>query len=74
MDSLLHDPSSHTLVDLNTDGALGDVPDTASLSVVVLVGHTLVDGAIGLDINDVANLEENKTSVFRTKGKQSNSK
>ena len=33
--------STHPLVDLNTNGPLGHVPDQAGLSVVPLVGHTL---------------------------------
>ena len=33
--------STHPLVDLNTNGPLGHVPDQAGLSVVPLVRHTL---------------------------------
>ena len=34
-------PSTHALVDLNTNGPLGHVPNKASLAVVPLVGHAL---------------------------------
>lgn len=46
----------YLLVNLDADGALGDVPDLASAAVVELVGHSLVDGAINLDVDVVADL------------------
>ena len=45
-----------SLVHFNTDGALGDVPDDTSLTVVEFVWHTLVYGSVGLHVNDLTNL------------------
>ncbi len=57
VDLLPHDLVAHALVDLDSDSAGGDVPDATSLSVVVLVGHTLVDGRVGLDGDVVSKTE-----------------
>ena len=46
----------NTLVNNNSDSALGHVEDTSSLSVVNLVGHTLLEGSISLDIDNVSAL------------------
>jgi hypothetical protein len=46
----------YLLIDLNADGALGDVPDASRAAVVELVRHALVDGAIHLDVDVVADL------------------
>jgi len=54
VDSLGQDVASDSLVHNNTDGVLGDVVDSSSLSVVAFVWHTLLDGTITLDVNDVA--------------------
>ena len=54
VDSLGDDSSTDTLVDDNTEGVLGDIENDASLSVVVLVGHTLLDGTVGNDINVIS--------------------
>ena len=56
MDTLLEDTSVHVLVHTNTDGRLGHVENDTGTSVVVLVGHTLVDGRVGEDINVVTDL------------------
>lgn len=50
------DPVPNTLVDLNADCALGDIPDATGLSVVKLVWHTLLDGTISDNINNVTEL------------------
>jgi hypothetical protein len=57
VDLLLDDASVDTLVEQNTDGTGSHVPDDTSLSVVVLVGHTLVNLTAGLNINNISNTE-----------------
>lgn len=46
----------YLLVDLDADGALGDVPDAAGAAVVELVRHALVHGAVHLDVDVIADL------------------
>ena len=45
----------HAAVDEETDSAWGNVPDDTSAAVVESVRHALVDSAIDMDIDDVAN-------------------
>jgi hypothetical protein len=49
-------PRVYLLVDLDADSALGDVPDASGAAVVELVRHALVDGAVHLDVDVVADL------------------
>lgn len=54
VDSLGDDVSSNSLVYDDTDGVLGDVVNSTSFTVVDFVWHTLLDGTITFDVNDVA--------------------
>ena len=48
---------SDLFVDFNTNGALGDVPDTTGTTMVELVRHTLVDRTVHFHIDVIADLE-----------------
>jgi len=53
IDALGEDAAANALVDDDTDGALGDVENAASGTVVHFVGHTLLDGTVALDVDDI---------------------
>mmetsp|Transcript_1863 Transcript_1863/g.4467 ORF Transcript_1863/g.4467 Transcript_1863/m.4467 type:complete len:225 (+) Transcript_1863:51-725(+) len=57
VDTLLNDAAVDQFVDPNADGRLGDVEDDSRPTVVTLVGHALVDGRIGKDIDVIAHLD-----------------
>lgn len=57
VDALFDDAAVDHFVDADPDGALGDVENDSSASVVRLVGHTLVNGGIGEDIDIVTDLD-----------------
>ncbi len=55
IDTLFHITVSDLLVEDDTDGGLGDVVDDTSLALVVLVRHTLLDGTVDIDVDDITN-------------------
>ena len=57
VDALLENAAIDKLVDADTDCGLGNVEYNAGAAVVVLVGHTLVDGRISEDIDVVTDLD-----------------
>jgi len=56
VDSLGDDASSHPLVHDHSQGMRRHVKHTAGLAVIDLVRHTLLYGAVSLDVHDIANL------------------
>lgn len=54
---------TNLLVHSNTDGALRDVKNNTSSSVVVLEGHALVDGGIHLHVNIISSLQKEIQSI-----------
>jgi hypothetical protein len=56
MNTLLNDTSIDGLVDTDSNSGLGYVENDSGTSVVVLVGHTLVDRRVSEDIDVVTNL------------------
>lgn len=56
VDLLGDDPSADALVDHHTDGMLRHVENTSRLTMVVLKGHSALEGTITLHIDDVASL------------------
>ena len=55
VDPLWSDVVVNPSVDEETDGTWADVPDNTGAAVVESVWHTLVDGTIDMNVNDVTN-------------------
>jgi hypothetical protein len=60
VDSLGDDALPDLLVDNDSDGPGVDVEDSSSSSVVVLVWHTLMDGTIDYNINNISDFVGSK--------------
>ena len=56
VDFLGDDPGADTLVHDDTDGVLGHVVDSTSFTVVELVGHTLVERTVALNVDNISTL------------------
>jgi len=54
VETLGNDPVSDALIDNDSDGVGSHIENAASLSVVKLVGHTLLDSTIGDHINVIS--------------------
>lgn len=48
----------YLFVDFDPDSALGDIPDATGAAMVKLVGHTLVDRSVYLDVDIIADFED----------------
>lgn len=57
MNTLLKDTSIDRLVDTNSNGRFGHIEDDSSASVIVFVGHTLVNGGVGENVNVISYLD-----------------
>lgn len=57
VDALFNDAAIDQFVDSDADGRFSHVKDNAGSSVVSLVGHTLVNGRVGKNIDIVTNLD-----------------
>ena len=60
VNTLRNDSLPDLLVDCDSNGSRVHIEDCTSPSVVVLVGHALMDGTIDNDVNNIANLVDSK--------------
>jgi hypothetical protein len=56
VNSLLDNSVTDLLVDGNTHGTWSNIKDTTGLTMIELMWHTLLDGTITLDVNDISTL------------------
>ena len=54
--SLVNDSASNLFVDNNAEGVCSNVEYSSSLSLVVFVRHSLVEGRVNFDVNEVTSL------------------
>lgn len=56
IDPLWDNAISDTLVDDNSKSVRGDIVDTSGAPMVAFVGHTLLEGTVTFDVNNITSL------------------
>ena len=63
IDTLNNDSVTDLLVNFNTDSIRSDIPNLTSLTDILTVRHTTMDGTVALNINIVTNVVDSIVSV-----------